>query len=68
MISGSIDKLRPQGAVGWIDRADANAPAVPRPFLDGEVIGEAVTDLCGEAGAVTGRIAAQLKNPMSRLG
>lgn len=45
MISGSIDKLTPQGAVGWIYRADAEAPSVLRAFLDGEVIGETVADL-----------------------
>jgi hypothetical protein len=45
MISGSIDKLTPQGAVGWIYRADSEVPARLRAFLDGEVIGETVADL-----------------------
>jgi hypothetical protein len=45
MISGSIDKLTPQGAVGWIYRADSETPSVLRAFLNGEVIGETVADL-----------------------
>jgi hypothetical protein len=45
MISGSIDKLTPQGAVGWIYRADAEMPTLLRAFLNGEVIGEAIADL-----------------------
>jgi hypothetical protein len=45
MISGSIDKLTPQGAVGWIYRADSETPAKIRAFLDNELIGETVADL-----------------------
>jgi hypothetical protein len=45
MISGSIDKLTPQGAVGWIYRADSETPSTLRAFLDGELIGETVADL-----------------------
>ena len=45
MISGSIDKLTAQGAVGWIYRADAEIPVKIRAFLHGEVIGETVADL-----------------------
>ena len=45
MISGSIDKLTPQGAVGWIYRADAEKPSLLRAFLNDEIIGETVADL-----------------------
>lgn len=45
MISGSIDKLTPQGAIGWIYRVDAEKPTVLRAFLHGEVIGETIADL-----------------------
>lgn len=45
MISGSIDRLTPDGAVGWIYRADSTAPAKLRAFLDNEVVGETVADL-----------------------
>lgn len=45
MISGSIDKLTPRGAVGWIYRADTETPARLRAFIDGELIGETVADL-----------------------
>ncbi len=45
MISGSIDKLTPQGAVGWIFRTDSENPCKLRAFLDGDLIGETVADL-----------------------
>jgi hypothetical protein len=40
MITGSIDKLTPQGAIGWLYRRDLTEPAKIRAFLDNEVIGE----------------------------
>ncbi|MCB8878771.1 hypothetical protein ACELLULO517_00885 [Acidisoma cellulosilytica] len=45
MISGSIDKLTPKGAVGWIYQANSESPSLLRAFLNGEVIGETVADL-----------------------
>ncbi len=45
MISGSIDKLTSQGAVGWIYHEDAESPLRIRAFLHGEIIGETVADL-----------------------
>lgn len=42
MITGSIDKLTPQGAIGWLYRQDLMEPATIRAFLGNEVIGETV--------------------------
>jgi hypothetical protein len=44
MISGSIDKLTPQGAIGWLYRRDLMEPAKIRAFLNNEVIGETTAD------------------------
>jgi hypothetical protein len=44
MISGSVDKLTTEGAVGWIYRADSKTPGKIRAFLDGEVVGESMAD------------------------
>jgi hypothetical protein len=44
MISGSIDKLTPQGAIGWLYRRDLMEPATIRAFLHNEVIGETTAD------------------------
>jgi hypothetical protein len=40
MITGSIDRLTPQGAIGWLYRQDLLEPAKVRAFLNNEVIGE----------------------------
>jgi hypothetical protein len=42
MISGSIDKLTTEGAIGWLYRTDLMEPAVVRAFLSNELIGETV--------------------------
>ena len=44
MITGSIDKLTPQGAIGWLYRQDLVEPAKIRAFLNNEVIGETMAD------------------------
>ena len=44
MISGSIDKLTSQGAIGWLYRRDLTEPAKIRAFLNNEVIGETTAD------------------------
>jgi hypothetical protein len=44
VISGSIDKLTPDGAAGWIYRTDSEVPTLLRAFLNDEVIGETVAD------------------------
>ena len=44
MISGSIDKLTPQGAIGWLYRRDLVEPTKIRAFLYNELIGETVAD------------------------
>ncbi len=42
MITGSIDKLTSQGAIGWLYRRDLMEPVKIRAFLDNELIGETV--------------------------
>ena len=42
MISGSIDQLTAQGAVGWLYRTDLEEPGVIRAFLNHNLIGETV--------------------------
>jgi hypothetical protein len=44
MISGSVDKLTPQGAIGWLYRQDLLEPAKVRAFLNNEVVGETTAD------------------------
>jgi hypothetical protein len=44
MITGSIDKLTSQGAIGWLYRRDLTEPAKIRAFLNNEVIGETMAD------------------------
>ena len=40
MITGSIDKLTSQGAIGWLYRQDLVEPTKIRALLDNEIIGE----------------------------
>ena len=40
MITGSIDKLTPQGAIGWLYHRELMEPVRIRAFLDNELIGE----------------------------
>jgi len=44
MITGSIDKLTSQGAIGWLYRRDLMEPAKIRAFLNNEVVGETMAD------------------------